>query len=132
MANTTTKSFEKAKDAAGQAYDKGKDAMSSVGEAVSSAAGAVGKTADNMTSAAGSGVKSLGDTIAAHTPHEGMLGSASQAVAGTVKQAGEYMEREGLSGMFEDLTGVIRNHPVPAVLIGIGIGFLIGRTLGSS
>jgi ElaB/YqjD/DUF883 family membrane-anchored ribosome-binding protein len=33
--------------------------------------------------------------------------------------------------MMDDVTNVVRRHPLPAVLVGIGIGFLIGRTLGS-
>jgi len=130
MANPSSTSHN-VKDAASQAYDKGKDVLSSVGHAASSAASAVGKTADNLASSAGSGIKSLGETLEKHTPKEGMLGSAAQTVASGLKRGGEYISEEGLSGMADDLTGLIRRNPVPAVLIGIGIGFLIGRTLRS-
>jgi len=61
-----------------------------------------------------------------------MLGNASQAVASTIKHTGEYIEQEGLSGMVDDVSGVIRRNPIPAVLVGLAVGFLIGRTLGSS
>jgi ElaB/YqjD/DUF883 family membrane-anchored ribosome-binding protein len=33
--------------------------------------------------------------------------------------------------MMDDVTELVRLNPLPAVLVGIGIGFLIGRTLGS-
>jgi hypothetical protein len=33
--------------------------------------------------------------------------------------------------MMDDLTDVIRRNPVPAVLIGLGLGFLLGRMLRS-
>ena len=36
-----------------------------------------------------------------------------------------------LSGIGEDLTGMIRRNPVPALLIGIGLGFLIARATRS-
>jgi len=138
MANTTTNPknenrpvTDKAKDVASQVVDKARDAASTVGGMVSSAASTVGHTADNLASSAGSGMKSLGETIGQHTPREGMLGTASQAVANTLKSGGKYLEQEGLSGMMDDATELIRRNPIPAVLIGIGIGFLIGRTLGS-
>jgi hypothetical protein len=139
MANTTTankgtnpsQSLDKAKDAGYQAVDKAKDAASAVGEMASHAASAAGKVADNLTASAGSGIKNLADTISEHTPREGLVGSASQAVASTLKQGGKYLEESGLSGMAEDVTEMIRRNPVPAVLIGIGVGFLLGRALRS-
>jgi ElaB/YqjD/DUF883 family membrane-anchored ribosome-binding protein len=141
MANTTTNprgkedhgnpALDKAKEVGSQAYEKAKDVASSVGDMVSQAASNVGKTADNLTSGAGTQLKNLGDTLSAHTPQEGMLGSASQAVASTIRQGGQYLEESGLSGVSEDFTNLIRRNPVPAVLIGIGVGFLIGRALRS-
>jgi len=133
---------DKAKDVAGQAADKAKDvgsnlldkaktAAGAVGDAVSGAASSVGHKADDWTSSAGSSLKNLGDTMQKKAPHDGLVGNAAQTVARGIKQGGEYIEEEGLSGMADDLSNLIRRNPVPAVLIGIGIGFLIGRTLGS-
>jgi ElaB/YqjD/DUF883 family membrane-anchored ribosome-binding protein len=58
-----------------------------------------------------------------------MLGSAAQYAASGLQQTGRYMEEQGFSGMMDDVTNVIRRNPVPAVLIGLGIGFLLGRAL---
>jgi hypothetical protein len=91
----------------------------------------VGKKADDLASSAGAGIKSFGESISQKAPHEGMLGSASQAVASTIKEGGRYLEEAGLSGIGEDLTQLIRRNPVPAVLVGIGLGFLLGRLLRS-
>jgi hypothetical protein len=33
--------------------------------------------------------------------------------------------------MMEDVTGLIKRNPIPAVLIGLGIGFMLGRMLRS-
>jgi ElaB/YqjD/DUF883 family membrane-anchored ribosome-binding protein len=41
------------------------------------------------------------------------------------------VEEKNLSGMVDDVSGLIKRNPVPAVLIGLGIGFLIGRALSS-
>jgi len=134
--------YDKAKDIASQAYDKAKDvassagqmvsnAASSVGSMVGNAASSVGQSADNLTSSAGSQLKNLGETIRDKAPHEGMLGSASQTVANTLRDSGRYLEEAGLSGIGEDLTQLIRRNPMPAVLVGVGIGFILGRMLRS-
>ena len=134
---------DKAKEVVGQMGDKAKEAGSKLGDMASttaskvsdmasSAASTAGKTAEKWTSAAGSSVKHLGETIKEKGPHEGMLGDATRAVADTIQQGGRYIEQEGLSGMADDVTELIRRNPLPAVLVGIGIGFLLGRTLGGS
>lgn len=111
---------DKAQDVASQAADKAKEFGS---QAV--------KTADNAVSSVGDNVKSFGSTIRQNTPNSGMLGAASNAVADTVESAGEYLSEQGISGAAEDLTNLIRRNPIPAVLIGIGVGFLLARATTS-
>jgi methyl-accepting chemotaxis protein len=125
-----------------QAADKAKDAMGHVSDAVTHAASAVGQTASNVASAvgnrvdqgvsaAGSGMQSLADTARKNLPHDGYLGAASKAVADGLDTAGKYVEDKSLSGMTGDLGSLIKNHPIPAVLIGLGIGYLLGKALRS-
>ena len=38
-----------------------------------------------------------------------------------------YFQEHNFKDMAEDVAGVIRRNPIPAVLIGVGIGFLIAR-----
>jgi hypothetical protein len=52
-------------------------------------------------------------------------------VAGALDSAGKYLQEEGVSGMAEDVTDMIRRHPIPALLVGIGIGYLLARVTGS-
>jgi hypothetical protein len=61
-----------------------------------------------------------------------MLGSATRTVADTLEGAGKYLEDKNLSGMMDDVTGLIKRNPIPAVLLGLGIGFLVGRALSSN
>jgi ElaB/YqjD/DUF883 family membrane-anchored ribosome-binding protein len=126
---------DKAKEAAGAVGSKAKEAASAVGEMFTNAASAAGstisQTAEKVTSATGSGVKHLGETIKEKGPHDGMFGGATRAVGDTLEQGGKYLEQEGFSGMIDDVTELVRKNPMPAVLVGIGIGFLIGRTLRS-
>jgi len=123
--------MDKAKDVASQAVDKARDAASSVGEMAKNAASNIGHKADDLTHSAGTGIKNFGDTIREHAPREGVLGQASKSVADTTKQVGRYLEEEGLSGMFEDMTSLIKRNPIPAILVGVGLGVLIGRVMRS-
>jgi hypothetical protein len=60
-------------------------------------------------------------------PSSGYLGSAAQSVASGLESGGRYLENQGLSGMGEDLTNLIRRNPIPALFVGIGLGFLLAR-----
>jgi len=71
------------------------------------------------------------DTVRHQGPESGMLGSASHAVADTLDHTGKYIEDRNLSGMMDDVTGLIKRNPIPAVLVGLGVGFLLGRVLRS-
>lgn len=122
---------EKVRDAASSAADMAGSAASSVRDAAAGAASSVGHSADRLASGAGSGMRGLGDTIQKNAPQEGVLGSAARAVSGTLQSGGKYIEEHGLSGIAEDLGGLIRRNPIPAMLIGVGIGVLISRALRS-
>src|SRR5258708_5576004 len=114
--NHSKEPLEKAKDAGAQAAEKAKEAVASMGEMAQQTAAAVGKKADDLTATAGADIQKLGDTIGEKAPHEGVLGKASQAVAHTLQEGGKYMEEAKLSGMAEDLTRLIRQNPIQALL----------------
>jgi hypothetical protein len=58
-----------------------------------------------------------------------MMHNAANRVADTLERSGRYLEEEGLTGMADDLTGVIKRYPIPAILVGIGVGYLIAHAL---
>jgi len=122
-------SLDQAKNEANTAADKAKEALGHVGSALSSTASAIGQKADDAAGSVGTGIKSVADTIRSQGPHEGMLGNATRTVASAVDQTGKYLEDKHLSGMADDVASVIKSHPIPAVLIGLGVGFLLGRAL---
>jgi len=110
--------------------DTAKEGASKAGEMVKDAASFVGKKAEDATSAVGSGMESLAGTIRDKGPHSGILGNAGNAVADTLQSGGRYLQEHGLSGIADDVTSTIRRHPIPAILIGVGLGFLMARALG--
>jgi ElaB/YqjD/DUF883 family membrane-anchored ribosome-binding protein len=120
-----------ARDQAGQALDKARDAATHTGEALSSAAAAVGQKAEDATASVGSSMQKVADTVRDQGPNAGILGTATHTVADAIEGTGKYLEDKNLHGMMEDVTGLIKRNPIPAVLLGLGIGFLVGRALSS-
>ena len=130
-ASVAAGTMERAQEAATYVADKAKSAASSAMHSAEGAASYVGQKAGDATAAVGGSLKSLGGTIRENTP-KGMVGDASCAVADTLESAGRYLEDEGLSGISEDMTNMIRRNPIPALLIAVGVGFLLARAMSSS
>lgn len=81
------------------------------------------------TSAVASGFRSAGDALRDRLPHDGAIGQASAAVAQRLEDAGEYIETEGLRGIEDDISELIRRNPITSLMIGIGLGYLVARSL---
>jgi hypothetical protein len=118
---------DKAQSAASGVVDKARDVASTVGHKASDVASTLGHKADDAASTVGHRMESFAGTLREKLPHEGMMGSASGAVADTIERGGRYLQEEGLSGMAHDLTDLVRRHPIPALLIALGVGFAIAR-----
>jgi hypothetical protein len=123
---------DKAKDVASTVADRAQDAASAVRDKASDLASAAGHRAEHATAAAGSGLQSLAGTLRDTGPREGMLGSAKSAAADALERTGRYVEQEGLSGMAGDLSELVRKNPLPALLIGVGFGYLLARLTSRS
>jgi phage-related minor tail protein len=121
----------KAGEAASNVAHKAGELASTVGSKVantaSNVASAVGDKAEGAVSAVGQGMSSLAGTLREKAPHGGILGSAASTVAGGLESGGEYLREQGLSGMFDDMTALVRRHPMQALLVGFGVGFLLAR-----
>jgi len=90
----------------------------------------VAATVTNAAQDVASGMAETAGTAA--TQAQEMAGAAATAVTDTVARAGTYVQEKGVQALPGDLAGLIRRYPVPAVLIGLGIGFWLSRTLGKA
>lgn len=122
---------ERGKDAASEAANRVKDVGARVAQKTGEAASFVGRKADEATSAVGAGMKNLAGTIRDKAPDKGVVGAAGSAVADTLETSGKYLQQQGLSGIGEDLTNMIRRNPIPAILLCVGVGFLVARATSS-
>src|SRR5262249_4786584 len=55
--------------------------------------------------------------------------SAAEKASETYEAGRHYVTERGIRGMTDDVAEVIRRNPLPAVLVGLGIGFLLARAL---
>jgi len=124
-----------AKDAAsnfaGQAANTASHLAGQAKDAVSGAASTAGKKAEEWVGEAGKSVGQFADSLRHAGPDHGVLGKASSAVAEGMESAGHYMQDKNLSGMMDDVTDLIKRNPIPALLVGLGVGFLLGKAMRS-
>lgn len=147
MANTSTKQNQKSDfgmehqgssmtDQAKNTAENVKDKARQAGEYVRDKAGQAGEfvrdRADQAATSTGKGMENLAGTIRDRGPQSGIMGRATSTVADTLDRTGRYLEDQGVSGMVDDVTNLVRSHPLPAILIGIGMGFLLARLTTSS
>ena len=113
--------------AASQASEGVQHAASTAMDKAQEMVGNASRRVDEATAAIGERVRSVGETLRDRGPHEGMLGTATGAVADSLEQTGRYIHDEGVLGMAEDITELIRRNPIPSLFVGIGIGFMLAK-----
>ena len=123
---------DRAREMASGVADKARDVASGVADRARQAASSAGQRAEDTTHRVGSGMEQLAGTLRESAPTQGYLGTAASRVADTLESGGRYLQEEGLSGLADDLTGMIKRNPIPALLVGIGIGFLLARATTSN
>jgi len=84
--------------------------------------------ANQATSAVGEQLGSLAGMIRAKAPREGTAGRAATAVAEKLGAAGAYLQEKKVEHVGEDVADLIRRYPMPSLLIGLGIGYLLARS----
>jgi cell division septum initiation protein DivIVA len=129
--DTASSAVHSAGEMASSATQRAREAASSVGQSASDAASNVGHKAEEAAQNVGGSMRSLAGQLRENLPHEGMLGTASSRVADTLDRGGRYLQEEGLQGIASDLSSLVRRYPVPAILICLGVGFLVARSLRS-
>jgi len=55
-----------------------------------------------------------------------MASDVGRKVTETYEAGRDYVREHGLSGLADDATHLIKRNPIPSVLIGFGLGFLLG------
>jgi ElaB/YqjD/DUF883 family membrane-anchored ribosome-binding protein len=115
-------------ETAGTLAHRAQEAGSTMAQKASEVASTAERRTDETLSNVGQGMSSLAGQLRQNAP-EGMLGSAAGAVADRLQASGRYLQEHGLGDMADDMSGVVRRYPLPALCIGFGVGFLLGMAL---
>jgi ElaB/YqjD/DUF883 family membrane-anchored ribosome-binding protein len=103
-----------------------KDKASQFGSTVSDKASQFSSTVSDKANAA---VTSMGEkmTDMGHALRD-KVPTSLQPYAESIEKAGQYLQRQDLGDFVDDVSGIIRRHPMPAMMTGIALGFLLART----
>ena len=88
-------------------------------------------TAETITTAAQEAASRLTETAEAVRAYAAEAAStAAAAVTDTVQGAGAALQARSLDQLTGNVVALVRRYPVTSVLIGLGVGFLLARSLG--
>jgi len=127
--NTLGRTANQAKDKAQGLMDKAQDTASNLGDQARHAATAVKDRTDDTIASVGQKMTSLADNITSSAPREGVIGNAASTVADNLRSGGRYLQQHGLEDMGQDITKLVRQHPMQSLLLGFGVGCLMGMAL---
>lgn len=105
---------DKAQQAADKAQDLGQQAVD---------------RADDATTTVGEKMTDVAQTIRDKAPANGPVANAADTAATTLERAGTYLQEQDLADMRADLEGIIRRHPIESLLVGLGVGYLLARSM---
>ena len=60
-----------------------------------------------------------------------VVNTATEYAQEAWESGSRYWQEHSVKDMADDLAGVIRRNPIPALLVGIGLGFILARSLRS-
>jgi hypothetical protein len=90
-------------------------------EKISSKAQRVAQRLDDATTRTGRRVESMGRTASDR------LTRAADNLAERTESVGGYLQDHDVRAMADDVADVIRRYPVQSLLVGLGMGFMLGR-----
>jgi len=131
VAETSKQVADRARETASGVAERSKDALHALSQGASDATNYLEKQGENATGAVSSGLKATARTIRENVPQDGPVKEAGFGVAQQFSNAASYLDEQGLQGLADDVSAVIKKSPVAALAAGIGFGFLLGLTVRS-
>ena len=116
-------------DKAQQVADKVQDVGAQVADKAQDLGTQAVNQADAATTTVGEKMTDVAQTIRDNAPTSGPIANAAGTAADTLEQAGSYLKEQDLSEMRADVEGIIRRYPVQSLLVGLGVGYLLARSM---
>lgn len=121
-AEEATGTIENVKEQAQETYENVKDKAQDLSTQVT-------EKADAATTTIGSQMNTLAHTIRENAPTSGRVADVADTAAHTLERAGTYLQEQDLTDMRVDIEDLIRRHPLEALLLGVGVGYLLARSM---
>lgn len=107
------------KDRSSDKVDELKDRSAQVGQQAND-------QLDSLMTATGSQMSNLAQTMHERAP-QGQLGDVTHKAANMLERGGEHLKQSNPEMIRNDVERVIREHPLEALALGLGIGFLLRK-----
>lgn len=101
---------------------KAENLASTVKDKASQLSSTVSEKANTAITSMGEKMTDMGHALRDKVPN------SLQPYAESIERAGQYLQRQDLGDFVNDLSGIIRRHPMPAMLTGVALGFFLART----
>jgi ElaB/YqjD/DUF883 family membrane-anchored ribosome-binding protein len=88
-------------------------------------------TLDGASATLSEGLSTAAGRLRAGASGDGMIGSAAGSVADRLEAAASFLRDHNLRSIVSDARGLVRRRPIQASILGLGIGYLLGRGLSS-
>ncbi|NJN18789.1 MAG: YtxH domain-containing protein [Oscillochloris sp.] len=118
------------KDRAGQKIDEMKDRAGEMRDRASEKGREANDRADSAMTNAGDRMHGLAETLRQRAP-EGQAGNMAHDAARMLERSGTYLQRSNPQTVRSDLEQVIRDHPMESLAFGLGLGFILSKSMKS-
>ncbi|NGZ94546.1 MAG: hypothetical protein CV089_00170 [Nitrospira sp. WS110] len=114
----------KAEDAVQRAGEKARQVSDDIGDMAQRG----GDKARHLAERVGDEIAGASDRIQDKLRETGKgVGEAVNTVSEKVRASAQYLEDSSVEDVVDDVTVLVKRYPIHAVLLGMGIGFLLGR-----
>jgi len=128
-ADQAHETIDDARDKAAELADKAQQTGAQIADKAQQAGAQIADKADAATTTVGEKLTDMAQTIRNNAPSSGPVADAADTAAETLQRAGTYLREQDLSDMRADLEGLIRRHPIESLLVGLGVGYLLARSM---
>jgi len=121
--------IDAARDKAATLAEQAQQAGAQVADKAQQFGTQVADKADAATTTVGEKLTDVAQTIRDNAPTSGPVADAADTAAETLQRAGTYLREQDLTDIRGDLEGLIRRHPIESLLVGLGVGYLLARSM---
>jgi ElaB/YqjD/DUF883 family membrane-anchored ribosome-binding protein len=83
---------------------------------------------DSAMTSTGDKLHDAARTLRERAP-EGQVKEVAEGAARALERSGDYLRRADVDTVRSDLETIVREHPIEALAVGFGVGFLIARSM---